>query len=81
MQFYTNVFPFGDKMFVRGVENGKPFARKIDFFPTLYVPSKKDGSQWRTLDGQVLDEINPGTVKETREFVIVSENVHIICSV
>jgi DNA polymerase elongation subunit (family B) len=69
MQFYTNVFPFGDKMFVRGVENGKPFARKIDFFPTLYVPSKKDGSQWRTLDGQVLDEINPGTVKETREFV------------
>ena len=69
MQFYTNVFPFGDKMFVRGIENGKPFARKIDFFPTLYVPSKKDGSQWRTLDGQVLDEINPGTVKETREFV------------
>ena len=69
MQFYTNVFPFGDKMFVRGVENGKPFARKIDFFPTLYVPSKKDGSQWRTLDGQILDEINPGTVKETREFV------------
>jgi len=69
MQFYTNVFPFGVKMFVRGVENGNPFARKIDFFPTLYVPSKKDGSQWRTLDGQVLDEINPGTVKETREFV------------
>ena len=69
MQFYTNVFPFGDKMCVRGVENGKPFARKIDFFPTLYVPSKKDGSQWHTLDGQVLDEINPGTVKETREFV------------
>jgi DNA polymerase elongation subunit (family B) len=69
MQFYTNVFPFGDKMCVRGVENGKPFARKIDFFPTLYVPSKKEGSQWRTLDGQVLDIINPGTVKETREFV------------
>ena len=75
MQFYTNVFPFGDKMLVRGIDNGKPFNRKIDFFPTLYVPSKKDTSQWHTLDGQVVDEIKPGTVKETREFVKRYEEV------
>ena len=75
MQFYTNVFPFGDKMLVRGIDNGRPFNRKIDFFPTLYVPSKKDTSQWRTLDGQVVDEIKPGTIKETREFVKRYEEV------
>ena len=74
MQFYTNVFPFGDKMFVRGYDNGRAFNRKIDFFPTLYVPSKKD-SAWRTLEGTVIDEIKPGTVKETREFVKRYENV------
>ena len=74
MQFYTNVFPFGDKMFVRGYDNGRAFNRKIDFFPTLYVPSKKD-SAWRTLEGAVIDEIKPGTVKETREFVKRYENV------
>jgi DNA polymerase elongation subunit (family B) len=68
MQFYTHVFPFGNKMLVRGYENDRPFQRKIDFFPTLYVTSNKE-SQWRTLDGQVVDEIKPGTVKETREFV------------
>ena len=75
MQFYTHVFPFGDKMFVRGYENGKPFQRKIDFYPTLYVPSKKDGSSWHTLDGRVVDEVKPGTVKETREFVKRYEDI------
>jgi DNA polymerase elongation subunit (family B) len=62
-------------MCVRGIENGKPFARKIDFFPTLYVPSKKETSQWSTLDGTVVDEIKPGTIKETRDFVKRYEDV------
>jgi DNA polymerase elongation subunit (family B) len=75
MQFYTNVFPLGDRMCVRGIENGKPFARKVDFFPTLYVPSKKETSQWSTLDGTIVDEIKPGTIKETRDFVKRYEDV------
>jgi DNA polymerase elongation subunit (family B) len=69
MIFYTHVFPFGNKMCVRGYENGRQFQRKIDFYPTLYVTSQKKDSSWRTLDGQVIDEVKPGTVKETREFV------------
>jgi DNA polymerase elongation subunit (family B) len=73
--FYTHVFPFGDKMFVRGYENGRPFQSKIDFYPTLYVSSKKNDSSWSTLDGQMVDEIKPGTVKETREFVKRYEDV------
>jgi DNA polymerase elongation subunit (family B) len=68
MQFYTHVFPYGNKMLVRGYENDRPFSRKIDFYPTLYVTSNKE-SNWRTLDGQVVDEIKPGTIKETRDFV------------
>lgn len=69
MNFYTNVFPYGNKLYVRGIENGKPFTRKIDFYPTLYVTSKKESSQWRTLDGDIVDEIKPGTLRETRDFV------------
>ena len=69
MQFYTNVIPLGDKICVRGYEDGRAFNRKIDFYPTLYVPSKKDSSKWRTLEGTVIDELKPGTIKETREFV------------
>jgi DNA polymerase elongation subunit (family B) len=69
MQFYTNVFPYGDKMCVRGYDNGRPFNRKVDFYPTLYVPSKKNDSKWRTLEDVIVDEVNPGTVRETRDFV------------
>jgi len=75
MRFYTNVFPFGNEMRVRGYEDGKPFSEKIEFFPTLYVPSKKSDSRWRTLDGQIVDEVRPGTVKETREFVKTYDDV------
>ena len=75
MLFYTNVFPLGDRMCVRGYENGKPFSTKVEFYPTLYVPSKKDSSEWRTLEGTVIDEIKPGSIKETREFVKRYEEV------
>jgi DNA polymerase elongation subunit (family B) len=75
MHFYTNVFPFGDQMFVRGYDNGRQFSHKIEFYPTLYVGSKKRDSQWRTLDGTIVDEVKPGSVKETRDFVKRYEEV------
>jgi DNA polymerase elongation subunit (family B) len=62
-------------MFVRGYENGRPFQSKLDFYPTLYVSSKKQDSAWRTLDGRVVDEVKPGLVKEAREFVKRYEDV------
>jgi len=75
MIFYSHVFPFGNKMCVRGYENGKPFQRKIDFYPTLYVNAKTPNTEWATLTGQAVEEIKPGTVKETREFVKQYEDV------
>ena len=74
MEFYTNVAPYGDKMFVRGYQNGRPYQRKIDFYPTLFVTSKSP-SKYTTLEGQQVDEIKPGTIKETREFVKKYEDV------
>jgi len=75
MQFYTNVFPYGNRMLVRGYENGKPFSHKLDYYPTLYVNSKKEDSEWRTLDGAIVDEMKPGLIKDTREFVKRYEEV------
>jgi DNA polymerase elongation subunit (family B) len=72
MEFYTNVFRSGNKLCVRGYSNGIATKDKIDFRPTLYVSSKKKNSSgeiFRTLDGQVLYEIQPGSMKDTREFV------------
>jgi len=74
MEFYTNVAPYGDKMFVRGYDKGRPYMRKVDFYPTLFVTSKEP-SKFKTLDGSFVDEMKPGTIKETREFVKKYEDV------
>ena len=74
MEFYTNVAPYGDKMFVIGYDKGRRYMRKIDFYPTLFVTSKSK-SKWQTLDGTYVDEIKPGSIKETREFVKKYEDV------
>ena len=41
MKFYTNVQLIGNQFLVRGVENGKRYEHRDEFFPTLYVKSKK----------------------------------------
>ena len=68
MRFYTNVQMVGDHFLVRGYENGKHFATREKFFPTLFVPSNKQ-TEYTTLNGEYVDPINPGTVRETREFI------------
>lgn len=74
MEFYTNVAPYGDKMFVIGYDKGRRYMRKVDFYPTLFVTSKSK-SKWQTLEGTYVDEMKPGTIKETREFVKKYEDV------
>ena len=41
MRFYTNVQLIGNQFLVRGVENGKRYAHRDEFFPTLFVRSKR----------------------------------------
>ena len=67
MRFYTNVQLIGNQFLVRGVENGKRYEHRDEFFPTLYVKSKKK-SKYKTLNGETVEPINPGTVRDCREF-------------
>jgi DNA polymerase elongation subunit (family B) len=67
MRFYTNVQLIGNQFLVRGVDDGKRFETRDEFFPTLFVKTKKD-SKYRTLSGESVEPINPGTVKDCREF-------------
>ena len=67
MKFYTNVQLIGNQVLVRGVDNGKRYEFRDEFYPTLYVKSKKN-TKFRTLSGEVVEEINPGTVRDCREF-------------
>ena len=68
MQFYTNVQMVGDHFLVRGYENGKHFMTREKFSPTLFVPSKKP-TKYTTLQGEYVEPIQPGSVRDCREFI------------
>ena len=76
--FYTSVYQMGNRMLVRGFENGRPFDRKIDFQPTLFIDGKKAGepTHWKTLDGKMVYPVQPGTIKESRDFIESYKDVH-----
>lgn len=67
-EFYTSVNVIGDKILIRGIEDGKRYQRKTDFSPTVYVNAKIPTS-WKTLDGKYVDIVQPGSIKETKEFI------------
>mgnify|MGYP001351753791 CR=1 FL=1 len=67
MKFYTNAQVIGNNVLVRGFENGRSFTAKEEYQPTLYVKSKKE-SKWKTLDGECVEPIQPGTIRDCREF-------------
>jgi DNA polymerase elongation subunit (family B) len=58
----------GDHFLVRGYENGKHFMTREKFYPTLFVPSKKN-TQYKTLNGEYVEAVQPGTVRECRDFI------------
>jgi DNA polymerase elongation subunit (family B) len=74
VKFYTNVQLIGNQFLVRGVENGKRYEHRDEFFPTLFVKSKKK-TKYKTLNGESVESIHPGTVRDCREFYKKYEDV------
>jgi DNA polymerase elongation subunit (family B) len=74
MKFYTNVQLIGNQFLVRGVENGRRYEHRDEFFPTLFVKSKKN-TKYKTLSGESVETINPGTVRDCREFYKKYEDI------
>ena len=67
MEFYTSVNRYGNNLAYVGYEHGNRVIRRIPFKPTLYVPSTK--GSFKTLSGRRVAEIQPGSMKECREFI------------
>jgi len=74
MRFYTNVQMVGDHFLVRGYENGEHFMTRERFNPTLFVPSNKK-TKYQTLNGEYVEAVQPGSVRDCREFIKKYENV------
>jgi DNA polymerase elongation subunit (family B) len=64
----------GDNFLVRGYEDGKHFMTREKFNPTLFVPSNNK-TKYKTLGGEYVESVQPGSVRDCREFVKKYENV------
>ncbi len=72
--FYTNVSVSGRYILLRGVENDKRVRRKVESRPTFFL-SSQEKSEYKTLAGENVKPIQPGTIPECREFLERYESV------
>ncbi|WJE87910.1 DNA polymerase [Phage C48C1] len=66
-KFYTNVSRIGNNILYRGYDSGKQIKTRVPFKPKLYVTGDSP-SDWRSLDGQSMVEMQFETMKEATEF-------------
>jgi DNA polymerase elongation subunit (family B) len=74
MRFYTNIQVVGNNFLVRGYENGQSVIFKEEYSPTLFVKSNRE-TEYQTLEGENVEAIQPGTVRDCREFYKKYEDV------
>ena len=72
--FYTNVQVYGSKVLFRGIIDGKKIREKIDYYPKLYVTSKTP-TKFTTIHNEYVAEVQPGTIRDCRDFVKKYEGV------
>lgn len=77
-QIYTNVYQRGNYLYVRGVEDGRRFNRKVDFQPTIWTEGrvKEATDKWQTLDGRTVFAIQPGSIYDVKEYLETYSDVH-----
>lgn len=71
MRFYTNVCTRGNKVLVRGYDNGERFQKEVPYKPFLFVtPQKSEASQctYKTIKGKPVKKITFDSMYDAKEF-------------
>lgn len=68
-KFYTSCLSWGKNILYRGIENGRHVQMKIPFAPTLYIKSTDKKSEWRALDGSIVEPMKFPDINEAKAFV------------
>jgi DNA polymerase elongation subunit (family B) len=67
-KWYTSVKQIGNNIYVRGYDNGEHYKDKIEYYPTFFVRSRNK-TEYKTLHGEYVAPVNPGTIKECRNWL------------
>jgi len=73
MKFYTNVYQRGDKIYVRGYENGLLVEDIVPYKPYLFL-AKQNGF-YRTLDGKSVEKMQFDSISDGKDFIDRYEDV------
>ena len=73
-EFYTSALRRGNNILYRGYKNGEQIRKKIAFKPTLYIAGDSK-SEWRTLDGQSVMEMEFDDMSDTTDFINMYKDV------
>ena len=74
MKYYTNIAVQGNNILYRGVNNGRRVKVKIQYSPTLFLPTNKN-TEFKTLFGDNLEGRRFETIRDAKEFVKRYEDV------
>lgn len=66
MHFYTSVFTRGNRVYVRGYNDGKRFSYIDNVKPYLFVPAT--GGKYTTLDKREVDKLQFDSAQDARQF-------------
>lgn len=72
--FYTNVQSISGKILYRGIIDNKRVKERIDYSPSLFIPSKKI-TKYTTLNGEYLDEKKFDKIIEAKNYIKKFEDV------
>ena len=67
MDFYTNVQSYGNYILYRGIMDGKRVKQRVEYQPSLYLPSKKQ-TAYKSLDGVNLEPKRFDSIRDARDF-------------
>lgn len=74
-RFYTNVSLIRGRIHLRGYDDqGKQVQKRVDYSPTLYLPTK-DEQSYHTLDGTNVQPVEFRTISEANRYLRESEGV------
>ena len=68
MRFYTNAVQYGNKILVRGINNGKTVQDRISFSPSLFIKTKKP-TEYKSLYGESLEKIEFEDINAAKDWV------------
>lgn len=68
MDFYTNVYRYGNQILVKGIFNGIRSQKKVRYGPSFFLPAVSE-SEWSSVYDKPLDRIKFESIGEARDFL------------